>query len=274
MIFQDGHSSLVRLSDCLKVNMLNALETAKQAVCMHEKHAEAIKQVRGVAIRQSIISHELKAQDCKFMDTLRETAAAIPLEEAHIAVMLQGRLHAETLNVLLTACFTLESYINSLGFFLLRERDMIGLFRNSTSGVADSLLNAIDKMSAHEKWQTIGSLKTEGGFDFSRAPYQDLKILFNFRNDQVHDKVIAWSAGKSSKRYGGKLPDPVGGVLDLSHAVYGCDTYWGMVQKVHELVGIAPSEFHGRYNLSPWFDEEFEQEIRETASMFSTLTKS
>jgi len=259
MKFQEGHSSLVRLSDCLKVNMLNALESAKQAVDIHRKHANAFKKIRGVA---------QKSHDSNFMDTLRETAASIPLEDARVAVMLQGRLHSETLNVLLTACFVLESYINSFGFFLLRERDIIGLFRNSTSAAADALLEAVEKMSAVDKWQTIGTLKTEGGFDSSRSPYQDLKIIFKFRNDHVHDKATDWSSGKAGKRYGGKLPETFGGVLDLSHAVYACDTYWGMVQKIHELVGVAPSEFHGRYNLSPWFDEEFEQATRKIAAIF------
>ena len=273
MIFQEGHSGVVRLSDCLKVNVGNALETARQSVEMHRKHARALKQMRGIARRQLSNTKEEKLQDRNCGDKLADVAAGIPIEDVRAAIMLQGRLHAETFNVLLTACFVLESYINSLGFFLLRERDIIGLFRNSTSAAADALLEAVEKMSAIDKWQTIGKLKTEGGFDSSRSPYQDLKILFKFRNDHVHDKVTDWSAATSRKRYGGKLPETFGGVLDLSHAVYACDTYWCMVQKIHELVGVATSEFHGRYNLSTWFDKPFEQEVRKTASVTSGISE-
>jgi hypothetical protein len=49
MIFQDGHSSLVRLSDCLKMGVGNALETAKQIISMHRKRADSLKEIRRIA---------------------------------------------------------------------------------------------------------------------------------------------------------------------------------------------------------------------------------
>jgi len=37
MIFQTGHSTLVRLSDRLKIGVGNALETAHQSISVHRK---------------------------------------------------------------------------------------------------------------------------------------------------------------------------------------------------------------------------------------------
>jgi hypothetical protein len=206
-------------------------------------------------------------------EELRAASALIPLEEAQAAASLQYRLHSETLSVVLISCFTLESYINSLGFFLLRERDIIGLLRNSTRTAADAFLDAIDRMSALTKWQTIGALKSEAGFNTAAPPFQDVKILFRFRDDHVHDKVVDWGSEKDKTRYNNRLPDPFAGFLTLSHAVFACDTYWGMVLKIHELVGVAASDFHRHYNLKPWFDDEFEREARRTAEEYEQLRK-
>lgn len=272
MIFQDGHSSLVRLSDCLKMGVGNAWETAKQRILMHQRYADTLQEIRRIAKQH--LSHLDAGQDtdtCE--DEIRAASARIPFEDARVAISLQGRLHSETLSVILTSCFTLESYINSLGFFLLRERDIIGLVRNSTSTAAEAFLEAIDRMSTLTKWQTIASLKSDSGFDTGASPFQDLKILFRFRDDHVHDKVVDWGSERGKKRYNDKLPSPFGEVLDLSHAVFACDTYWGMILKVHELVGVPVSDFHRHYNLKPWFDDDFESQVRQSANEYETVVK-
>lgn len=269
MIFQTGHSSLLRLSDCLKMGVGNTLETAKETISLHQKHADALREIRRIA-KKHLASDKVGET---WQDEVQAASARIPFEEARAAISLQYRLHSETLSVILTSCFTLESYINSLGFFLLRERDIIGLVRNSTASAADAFLEAIDRMSTLTKWQTIGSLKSESGFDTAASPFQDAKILFRFRDDHVHDKVVDWGSEKAKKRYNDKLPDPLAGFLALSHAVFACDTYWGMILKVHDLVGIPPSDFHRRYNLKPWFDDEFERQVRQTAEDYERVTK-
>ena len=247
MLFQSGYSSLVRLSDCLKMGVGNAFETAKEVTSLHRKHAGAFKDIREIARKQLA---DMEAGETPSDDELKAASSRIPLDEALYVTSLQGRLHAETLSVILTSCFTLESYINSLGFLLLR----------------DQFCGAFERSSTLTKWERIGKFKSEHGFDKGKPPFQELKILFRFRDDHVHDKVAAWGSDVSKTRYNGKLPDPLAGLLTLSHAVFACDTYWGMVLRVHELVGLPLSEFHRHYNLRPWFNDEFEQEVRQAAA--------
>ncbi len=254
MIFQAGHSSLVRLSDCLKMGVGNSLETTKATISLHRKHAAALKEIREIARRH--LDNEVVGDNA--LEEIQAASARIPAGEAQSAISLQYRLHSEALAVILTSCFALESYINSLGFFLLPERDNIGF----------------DRMSTITKWQTIGSLKSESGFDAATSPFQDLKILFTFRNDHVHDKVVDWGSERAKKRYNNKLPDPFDGFLALSHAVFACDTYWGMILKAHELVGVPASDFHRQYNLKPWFDADFERQVRQTAADYDQVTGS
>jgi hypothetical protein len=247
----------------------NALETAKETISLHQKHADSLKEIRRIA-KKHLDSDEVGET---WRDEARAASARIPEEEASAAISLHYRLHSETLSVILNSCFTLESYINSLAFFLLRERDIIGLVRNSTASAADAFLEAIDRMSALAKWQTIGRLKSESGFDAATSPFQDMKFLFRFRDDHVHDKVVDWGSERAKKRYNDNLPDSFGEFLDLSHAVFACDTYWGMISKVHELVGVPASDFHRNYNLRPWFDDKFERQVRQTAEAYERVTK-
>ncbi len=116
------------------------------------------------------------------------------------AISMKGRLHSECLSVLLNCCFALESYVNSLGYHLLVEKDFLGLFRAGHDATAEILIEAIEKMSTIAKWETMGKLKNGDGLDKSRSPFQDLKILFNFRNDMVHDKVSDYSDEREKKR--------------------------------------------------------------------------
>jgi hypothetical protein len=272
MIFQEGHSSLVRLSDCLKMNVGNALETAEESISMHRKHADALKEIRRLA-KEHLNRLDTGQVSDSSQEAMEAASARVPFDEARAAISLQGRLHSETLSVILTSCFTLESYINSLGFFLLRERDIIGLFRNSSTTAAEAFLEAIDRMNTLTKWQTIARLKSDSGFDAAASPFQDVKTLFRFRDDHVHDKVVDWGSERDKKRYNNKLPDSFGQFLNLSHAVFACDTYWGMILKIHDLVGVPLTEFHRHYNLRPWFDDEFERNARQTADEYDRTTK-
>ena len=113
-------------------------------------------------------------------------------------------------------------------------------------------LACFEKMGPAEKWEELGKLGP--GFDKSRSPFQDFRNLFTFRDDHVHAKVRDF-VGRSRRGYHGRLPDPVAGLLDLSHALYAAETYWDMVQEVHRLIGFDQAKFHRDYNLAPWFDE-------------------
>lgn len=268
MLFQEKKSALVRLSDCLKFGVGNCFNTTTEVIKAFEKHSQSVAQMREIAlsIERGSISYEQGEA------SLREASSNIPKDEALQTASLQGRLHAESLSVLLNTCFTLESYINSLGYFLLKEKDFLGLVSSGHDVTAEIITDAIEKMSTISKWDTLGSLNKGAGFNKSKAPYQNLKVLFNFRNDIVHDKVADYSDGKEDKRYNKKLPDPVFGLLDLTHVVFAADTYWSMVSEIHKLLGTDSAEFHRHYNLSPWFNDDFETQVRQTCNDFIRVT--
>src|SRR5277367_6991030 len=134
MIFSTGKSNLVMLSDCLKLGVGNAFETTKQVMSLYSKYGAAYKEIQDIARKHL----ENEAASENVMEKIRAASAEISEDEGRIAISLQYRLHAETLSVILNSCFALESYINSLGFFLLRERDIIGLVRNSSASAVDS----------------------------------------------------------------------------------------------------------------------------------------
>jgi hypothetical protein len=127
-------------------------------------------------------------------------------------------------------------------------------------------------MSIRDKWQTLSRLKHPQRFDPARPPFQDFVVLFKYRNDQVHDKVVEYDGADAGKRYGGKLPDGVIVPLGLRHALFAARTYWAMVQEVHRLTGVAQADFHRHYNLAPWRSEVRVHEIEETARRFQILT--
>ncbi len=158
--------------------------------------------------------------------------------------------------------------MNSLGYHLLQEKDFLGLFHAGHEATAEVLIDAIEKMGTLTKWETIGKLKKGKGFDRSKSPFQDLKILFNFRNDIVHDKVADCSDDREDKRYNKKLPDPVFGFLTLRHVVFAADTYWGMISEIHNILGTDMKEFHRHYNLKPWLNNDFEQEVRKASASY------
>jgi len=52
MTFQDGHSSLVRLSDSVKCSVLHVVETSERVIAYHRKHSAALKVMRQLAKEQ------------------------------------------------------------------------------------------------------------------------------------------------------------------------------------------------------------------------------
>ncbi|AFP20472.1 hypothetical protein KVP06_12005 [Geobacter sulfurreducens] len=165
------------------------------------------------------------------------------------------------------------SYVNSLGFHLLQEKDFLGLFHAGHESTTEVLIAAIEKMSTLTKWETLGKLKKGKGFNKSTSPFQDLKILFNYRNDIAHDKVVDYSEDRENKRYNNKLPDPVTGFLSLNHVVFAADTYWGMISEIHSILDTDMTAFHKHYNLKPWFNDNFEQEARGASNAYLKVTE-
>lgn len=265
MLFREEESALVRLSDCIKFGIGNCLDTTNELVELHRKHEEPLRRMRAIA--KDILDDEVAVEEAE--KKILEVHQNIPEEEARWAVSLQGRLHSECLSVILTCCFALESYINSLGYHLLREVDFLGLVRGGHEATAEVLVDAIERMSTLMKWETIGKLKKGKGFDRSKSPFQDLKILFNYRNDMVHDKAVSYTDEREERRYNKKLPDPVSGFLTIHHVIFAADAYWGMVSEIHDILGTDMKEFHRHYNLKPWFSEGFEQQVREADAVYA-----
>jgi hypothetical protein len=269
MLFFEKKSALVRLSDCIKLGIGNCLDTTQDLVDLHKKYEAPLGRIRAIA--REILEGKISQEEGE--ERIAEENKNIPQEHAMRAISLKGRLHSECLSVLLNCCFALESYVNSLGYHLLQENDFLGLFRAGHDATAEVLIEAIEKMSTLSKWETLGKLKKGKGFDKSKNPYQDLKILFRFRDDMVHDKVADYSDEREKKRYNNKLPDPAFGFLDLRHIIYAADTYWGMISEIHTLIGIGMKEFHRHYNLKPWFTDDFEKEVRKTSGFYVQVTE-
>jgi len=269
MLFPEKKSALVRLSDCIKLGIGNCLDTTNDLIELHAKYEEPLRKIRGIA--KDILDDRVPAEEGE--KKILEVTQSIPEDEARRVVSLQSRLHSECLSVILTCCFTLESYINSLGYHLLRESDFLGLFRGGHEATAEVLMDAIEKMSTLTKWETIGKLKKGKSFDRSKSPFQDLKILFSYRNDIVHDKVANYSDEGEDKRYNRKLPDPVFGFLTLSHVIFAADAYWGMISEIHNILGTDMKDFHRHYNLKPWFSDDFEQEVRKASTSYTQIAE-
>jgi len=195
---------------------------------------------------------------------IQEALSRIPSAVAERAAYLSAHeIHTLSLSAVFLSCFCLESYINTLAYYLFEEADFLSLIKHGHRSSAEILIDAIARMTIREKWKTVSRLRSENGFDPSRPPFQDFHILFKFRDDHVHDKVIAWRPDNES-RYNGKLPEWPSPV-DLNHALYAGQTYWNMVQEIHRLTGISQADFHRLYNLRPWEDDDHHTELRAIA---------
>jgi len=237
VLYKEGASSVVRLSDALKLALGTLAGMTAEAIEWFDSHTEAIEEMK----------RRGASGDFENDDSGGNTSLAI----AQQGMFRQSRIHSQALTTVLLAAFLLESYINSLAHFVLTERDLLGLVRDGKRSSAEVLYEAIERMKVRDKWGAVARLNTDAKFDKSRSPWQDFDILFKFRDDHVHDKVLQYSE-LGANRYRGRLPDKIGGLLTLGHAVFAAETYWGMVKAVHELVGVTMAEFHRHYNLSPW----------------------
>jgi len=269
MLFSEKKSALVRLSDCIKFGIGNCFDTTNDLIDLHVKYQETFRKSRVIA--NNILEDRIPTDEGE--KELIELNKNIPDEDTKRAVYLQGRLHSECLSVTLICCFALESYVNTLGYHLLQEKDFLGLFQAGHEATAEVLIDAIEKMSTLTKWETIGKLKKGKGFDRSISPFQDIKTLFNYRNDIAHDKVVNHTDDRENKRYNKKLPDPVFGYLTLRHVIFAADTYWGMIYAIHNILDTDMNEFHRHYNLKPWFNDNFEQEVRNTSELYIKATE-
>jgi hypothetical protein len=246
MLNKGGHSGLVRLSDSLKTTLSLCARSSWDLLQLVAPQLSAYREsqrLAGEALAGDIDQSEANSR-------IREILATIPDEVSHKAEYLQGHeIHTLSLSAILLSCFCLESYSNTLADFLSQNADF-------------------PRMRIREKWKTLGTLRNAKGFDQSRPPFQDFHILFRFRDDHVHDKVIAWGSENAKNPYNGKLPVAAFGPLDLGHALWAAETYWGMVQEVHRLTAVPETDFHRHYNLRPWLDEGHHEELRRIATAY------
>lgn len=262
MLLAGGKSGLVRLSDNLKMLLELCERSSKKMLRVAEPHMPAYRQLQQLAKQNLAGKLALSDDNREMLDALKGVPDDTQLELAR----LQGHeIHSLSVSCVLVSCFCLESYVNTLAYFLFNEADLLGLIRAGNKSSAEVVIDAISKMSVRDKWQTIGRLKNSAGFDAARSPFQDFNVLFRFRDDQVHDKVVEWGGGDPKKRYNGKLPDGVAEPLGLTHALFAAGTYWSMVQEVHRLTGASQSDFHQHYNLAPWTNNARRQELESTA---------
>jgi len=189
MLFSEKKSALVRLSDCIKLGISNCLNTTNDLINLHVKYEEPLEKSRVIA--RDILAGRISWD--KGNKELLETYKNIPEEYARMAISLQYQLYSECLSTILCCCFALESYINSLAFYLLQKDDFHVLFKEGYKEKVEILIDNREKINTLLKWESIGKLKNGKGFDRSKRPFQHLKILFKYRNDIVHDKVTDYS---------------------------------------------------------------------------------
>ena len=256
MLFPDKKSPLVRLSDAIKVGLAGCRDTSTAVLALYEEHRESFEKMRALA-----------AQNVP-LEELRDAAARIPEEVSWRGGELQVRLHSQVLTVLLNCCFCLEAYANTLAYYLFGEADYLRLTASGRTASTEALTRAFEEMSVRDKWHRLAALGPGGGFDVSSQPYQGFHVLFRFRDDMVHGKVSDLDEDLGPKRYGGRLPDPVTGLLAMEHAFFAAEVYWSMVLKLHEILGTNPEDFHRHYNLMPWRDESVRQELKAVADRY------
>ncbi len=265
MFLIGGHSGLVRLSDNLKTTLSLCERSSCVLLALVDPHLSAYREIKRLA--RDKLEGTLGEEEGN--NRIREVLTTIPDEVGGKVAYLHGReIYSLSLSAILLSCFCLESYVNTLAYFLVKEADLLGLIRQGNENSAEVIVDAIARMTIREKWKTVGRLKHDQGFDTSRPPFQDFQILFRFRDDHVHDKVMEWASTDSATRYNKKFPEDLIHPLDLGHALYAAETYWGMVEEVHRLTAVPRADFHRHYNLAPWVDETHRRELMETATRY------
>jgi hypothetical protein len=264
MLFAEKKSGLVRLSDAVKIGLQLCGGTSEEILVVYAPCQPHYSQAQEVAR----LMEQGKVSVAEADERIRTILANVPLDVARTGTALQGQLHSQALSAVLMCCFCLESYINSFAYFLIKESDFLGLSRAGHESSAEAVLDAIDRLSTKDKWETIAKMGNASGFDRSRKPFQDFKWLFNFRDDNVHDKAVPYSEERAAKRYNERFPDPVFGLLDLGHALFAADVYWNMAEEIHHLTGVDPETFQRHYNLSPWFDDSHRRSLQDLSARY------
>lgn len=262
MLFQEQKKSgLVRLSDCIKhgvFNIAQETEELNKVIVSQNSQLQYQKEVLAKVEKGEIDSGQA-------IELIKTNGMSI--EAATRGAALQSAIHNQCLTTILSTCFTLESYINSFAYYLSKQHGPKGRLNGTKLPYSEEFKN----LSTVNKWIKVVKIST--GIDYQTDavdnPFGDLNILFKFRNDHVHDKVVSMSNDKSSSRYNGKLPDPVFGLLDIYHVLFAVDTYWYLIKWVHRQIGVSQEEFHMHYNLSPWISSEMEKEIRNIAATYN-----
>lgn len=262
MIFQKGRSALVRLTDSVKMGLEVCGEHSNRAIEAYEKYAEPLAQMRAAALAAE--RGEVTAAEA--IASAKKIGAAIPIEAAQGAILLQGALHNQVLATIVMCCFAMEGYANTLAHFLLAE----GLVTGTGKVAIEGLIGPNERNRVGEKWLALGGIAGKK-FDTSRRPWQDFAILFKFRDAHAHSKVIEWSTDVSKTEFGNKLPDPVTGSLTLEHALFAAETYWAMVEELHALMNVDHAAFARHYALTPWLSDKRRKELREVAKRYAQL---
>jgi len=144
MLLQKKKSALVRLSDCIKLGIGNCLDTTNAIIDLYMKYEEPIQEIGAIA--KAILEDRISAEEGKKKKKKLLEVKKISEEDARREVSLEGRLHSECLSVILNCCFALESYVNSLGYYVLQEKDFLSLFREGHEATAEVLIDAIEKI--------------------------------------------------------------------------------------------------------------------------------
>ena len=264
MLFPKNYSGMVRLADSVKSGLRYSARAMTRLL-------EVATPYRMILHDQQRIASEALAGRLPYEEAdqqIKRLLQSVPREVGLQIALLDMEQGDHARSTILMCCFSLEAYINSLAHYLITEIDFLGLVRAGRETSAEVLMNPIERMSVREKWSTIARLGSPTGFDTGRAPFQDFSILFRFRDDVVHDKVVKYGQNRG-KRYNGKLPDPVLGHFHLGHALYAAQTYWDMVLEIHRILGVDMRDFHRHYNLMPWSDEDERRSLHRLVERYS-----
>lgn len=260
MLFGNSRSALVRLSDCVKLDLHSCATTTTQILGLYEKHEFSFRRARKIAMRakKREITDEAAASE------IEKILQSVPADVADEGVRLQGILHSRALSSILISCFLIESYANSYAHYLLGD----GSVTEEQKSKLTSSFGKGEKTRTQEKWAILGAIDGRA-FNRAKSPFQDFVVLFHFRDDIVHDKPVQWGVNRV-ERYSGRMADPVLGHLALKDALFAADTYWALVNELHQLTHSA-QEFHGHYNLKPWIDEEHHQNFLALAAQYARM---
>jgi len=241
MIFTDGKSVLVRVSDALKGSLEHCAHSTVTLLDRCWPHLEAYDAARSLLrkVSESGDPEELATAE----QAITRALAGVSDETLQELGDVQMAIHLQSLTAIIMSCFTSESYANALAHFL-GER---GVPLPGKKGRDFRWLSTL------EKWKAISCSAGKSGFDTDHGPLPDLGVVFEFRNDHAHGKVVAFDHAPG---YSSRFPDPVSGMLDLGHAIDAAASYWSVAASVYDSLDVSRADFERHYNLTPWAQAE------------------